>query len=63
MRNLRQPVRFAETITGLLGSEHALFVELSAHPILATAIEHTAEDNGSSAWYSASCKKVAIVTR
>ncbi|MET0404594.1 MAG: type I polyketide synthase, partial [Cystobacter sp.] len=50
MRNLRQPVRFAETISGLLASEHALFVELSAHPILATAIEHTAEDNGVPAW-------------
>ncbi|WP_309891775.1 SDR family NAD(P)-dependent oxidoreductase [Archangium sp.] len=57
MRNLRQPVRFAETITGLLGSEHTLFVELSAHPILATAIEHTAEDNGSSAWVVGSLER------
>ncbi|MDC0708570.1 SDR family NAD(P)-dependent oxidoreductase [Stigmatella sp. ncwal1] len=57
MRNLRQPVRFAETITGLLASEHALFVELSAHPILATAIEHTAEDGGSSAWVVGSLER------
>ncbi|ADO72990.1 Putative type I polyketide synthase [Stigmatella aurantiaca DW4/3-1] len=57
MRNLRQPVRFAETITGLLASEHALFVELSAHPILATAIDHTAEDGGSSAWVVGSLER------
>ncbi|WP_375772900.1 SDR family NAD(P)-dependent oxidoreductase [Archangium gephyra] len=57
MRNLRQPVRFAETITGLLGSEHTLFVELSAHPVLATAIEHTAEDNGHPAWVVGSLER------
>ncbi len=57
MRNLRQPVRFAETITGLLASEHTLFVELSAHPILATAIEHTAEDSGNPAWVVGSLER------
>ncbi|ACY15483.1 3-oxoacyl-(acyl-carrier-protein) reductase., 6- deoxyerythronolide-B synthase [Haliangium ochraceum DSM 14365] len=57
MRNLRQPVRFAETITALLASEHALFVELSAHPILAPAIEHTAEDRGAAAWVVGSLER------
>ncbi len=57
MRNLRQPVRFAETIQALLASEHALFVELSPHPILATAIEHTALDGGRPAWVVGSLER------
>jgi acyl transferase domain-containing protein/NADP-dependent 3-hydroxy acid dehydrogenase YdfG/aryl carrier-like protein len=57
MRNLREPVRFAETIAGLLASEHALFVELSPHPILAAAIEHTAEDGGHQAWVAGSLQR------
>ena len=50
MKNLREPVRFAETIAGLLAAGHALFLELSPHPILTTAIEHTALDGGHPAW-------------
>ncbi|WP_434391510.1 SDR family NAD(P)-dependent oxidoreductase [Melittangium boletus] len=57
MRNLRQPVRFAQTLTALLDSEHTLFVELSAHPVLATAIEHTAQDSGHGAWVVGSLER------
>jgi acyl transferase domain-containing protein/acyl carrier protein len=41
-RNLRQPVRFSETIQQLLKDEHIVFIEMSPHPILLTAIEETA---------------------
>jgi acyl transferase domain-containing protein/acyl carrier protein len=37
--NLRQPVRFAETVQRLLSSGHGAFVEMSAHPILLPALE------------------------
>ena len=57
MRNLRQPVLFAQTLTALLGSDHTLFVELSAHPVLATAIEHTAQDSGHGAWVVGSLER------
>jgi acyl transferase domain-containing protein/acyl carrier protein len=37
--NLRQPVRFAEAVQALLESGHALFVEMSPHPILMPAVQ------------------------
>ena len=37
--NLRQPVRFADALRALLESGHALFVEMSPHPILVPAVE------------------------
>ncbi|MBV6451961.1 MAG: Phthiocerol/phenolphthiocerol synthesis polyketide synthase type I PpsC [Anaerolineales bacterium] len=40
-RNLRQPVRFSETVQRLLEDEHALFIEMSPHPVLLSAIEET----------------------
>ncbi|MEU1474796.1 alpha/beta fold hydrolase, partial [Streptomyces sp. NPDC005760] len=43
-RNLRETVRFDQTIRALAG--HDLFVEVSPHPVLTGAIEHTVEDNG-----------------
>jgi len=33
-RNLREPVRFAATVEGLLGRGHVMFVEVSPHPLL-----------------------------
>jgi len=38
-KNLRQPVNFMTTIQRLLESEHTVFIELSPHPILLSAIE------------------------
>ena len=38
-KNLRLRVRFAEVITGLVKDGHTQFVEMSAHPLLVTAIE------------------------
>ena len=40
-RNLRQPVRFGETIQRLLEDEHVIFIEMSPHPILLSSIEET----------------------
>jgi amino acid adenylation domain-containing protein len=41
-RNLREPVRFAQTV-GLLGAEgRALFLEVNPHPILSRAVEDSA---------------------
>ncbi|MEU5684058.1 hypothetical protein DEJ48_13470 [Streptomyces venezuelae] len=38
-RNLREQVRFHETIDALIGEGHTIFVEVSAHPVLTAAIE------------------------
>ncbi|MBA2682237.1 MAG: SDR family NAD(P)-dependent oxidoreductase, partial [Ktedonobacteraceae bacterium] len=47
MENLRQPVRFAQTIEKLLSNEgEATFLELSAHPILTLAIEENLRTTG-----------------
>ncbi|MFH8371864.1 type I polyketide synthase, partial [Streptomyces sp. NPDC018031] len=45
-RNLRQTVRFDETVRLLLDSGHQMFVEASAHPVLTMGIQQTAEDAG-----------------
>ncbi|MFI9274094.1 beta-ketoacyl synthase N-terminal-like domain-containing protein [Kitasatospora sp. NPDC052896] len=45
-RNLREPVRFADTVRTLLGSGHRLFVEVSPRPVLTQAVAETAEAAG-----------------
>ncbi|WP_346168388.1 type I polyketide synthase, partial [Streptomyces javensis] len=45
-RNLRQTVRFEETVCALLADGFQVFVEASAHPVLTMAVEQTAEDHG-----------------
>nr|WP_325114272.1 SDR family NAD(P)-dependent oxidoreductase [Streptomyces sp. GMR22] len=45
-RNLRQTVRFDETVRALLADGFQVFVEASAHPVLTMAVEQTAEDHG-----------------
>ncbi len=40
-RNVREPVRFGEATRRVLDQGHDVFVELSPHPILGTAIEQT----------------------
>ena len=39
MRNLRQPVLFAQAIDAILAGGPATFVEIGPHPVLAPAIE------------------------
>ena len=41
--SLRQPVRFADTITTLLTDGYKVFIEASPHPVLTPAIEETAD--------------------
>ncbi|MET8687111.1 SDR family NAD(P)-dependent oxidoreductase [Streptomyces sp. NPDC004732] len=41
--NLRQPVRFADTIDALLADGYRLFIEASAHPVLSLGMEETIE--------------------
>ncbi|MFI9503678.1 type I polyketide synthase [Nocardia sp. NPDC052566] len=43
-RNLRDTVRFDAAVRALLAGGHQLFVEVSPHPVLITAIEETAEE-------------------
>ncbi|MFQ6399110.1 SDR family NAD(P)-dependent oxidoreductase [Nocardia sp. KC 131] len=45
-RGLRERVRFAESIEALMRSEMNAFVETSPHPVVATAIELTADSIG-----------------
>ncbi|MFD5453325.1 type I polyketide synthase, partial [Streptomyces sp. NPDC127100] len=44
-RNLRQTVRFADTVRALLDDGFRLFVESSAHPVLTMGVEQTAEEH------------------
>ncbi len=41
--NLRQPVRFADTAAALIDSGASSFVELGPHPVLAPALQQTAQ--------------------
>ncbi|MFG3158179.1 SDR family NAD(P)-dependent oxidoreductase, partial [Streptomyces sp. NPDC048219] len=47
-RNLRQTVRFADTVRALLDDGFRLFVESSAHPVLTMGVEQTAETHTNS---------------
>ncbi|WP_184930991.1 type I polyketide synthase [Streptomyces nymphaeiformis] len=42
-RNLREPVGFEPAVRALLDAGHELFVEMSPHPVLALAVQQTAE--------------------
>ncbi|MEU1151068.1 type I polyketide synthase [Streptomyces sp. NPDC005863] len=44
--NLRQPVRFADTIEALLAEGYRLFIEASPHPVLNLGIQETFEATG-----------------
>ncbi|MFI6117734.1 type I polyketide synthase, partial [Kitasatospora sp. NPDC051164] len=44
--NLRTTVRFAEAVDALLADGYGTFVEVSAHPVLAMAVQDTAEAAG-----------------
>nr|WP_116210513.1 type I polyketide synthase [Streptomyces olivoreticuli] len=43
-RNLRQTVRFDETVRSMLADGLGIFIEASAHPVLTVGIQQTAED-------------------
>jgi len=43
-RNLRETVRFEQATRSLLGEGRRVFLEVSPHPVLALAIEETADD-------------------
>ncbi|GDY50742.1 hypothetical protein SVIO_013650 [Streptomyces violaceusniger] len=45
-RNLRQTVRFDETVRALLTDGFDMFIEASAHPVLTMGVEQTAQDHG-----------------
>ncbi|MEU7673153.1 SDR family NAD(P)-dependent oxidoreductase, partial [Streptomyces huasconensis] len=42
-RNLRQPVRFHDTVRALIAAGYTTFVEVSPHPVLTSAVEDTGE--------------------
>ena len=46
--NVRQTVRFAESVRALAADGYRVFVEVSAHPVLTAAVTETAEDAGHS---------------
>ncbi|MDA3647921.1 type I polyketide synthase [Saccharopolyspora indica] len=46
LRNLRQTVRFHDAAAALLGADHDVFVEVSAHPVLTMSIEDAADELG-----------------
>ena len=48
-RNLRQTVRFAESVRAVLDAGHGAFIEISAHPVLTAAIQETIEAAGADA--------------
>ncbi|MFI1715831.1 type I polyketide synthase [Streptomyces litmocidini] len=48
MDNLRQPVRFLDAVRTLVKEADTVFVEISPHPLLQSAIEETALEFGSS---------------
>ncbi|WP_438939825.1 type I polyketide synthase, partial [Catenulispora rubra] len=43
-RNLRQPVRFHDTVQALHADGFGMFIESSPHPVLVPALEHSFED-------------------
>ena len=42
-RNLREPVRFGDTVDALLSDGHRLFLEVSPHPVLIGAVQDVAD--------------------
>ncbi|MEU1949867.1 type I polyketide synthase, partial [Streptomyces sp. NPDC020125] len=46
VRNLRERVRFAETIQALLADGHRVFIEASTHPVLTVGMQESFEEAG-----------------
>ncbi|WP_258037525.1 acyltransferase domain-containing protein, partial [Mycobacterium marinum] len=45
-QHVREPVRFHDGVTGLLAGGEQVFVELSPHPVLASALTDALADTG-----------------
>ena len=45
VNNLRQPVRLADVVEGLMADGHRIFVEMSPHPVLVPALEELLGDS------------------
>ncbi len=58
-RNVRDPVRFADAITGLADDGVDTFIELGPHPVLGGAIRATADAAGFDVDVLASCRRGA----
>ncbi|HXC23946.1 MAG TPA: type I polyketide synthase, partial [Solirubrobacteraceae bacterium] len=43
-RNMREPVQFEPALRGLLERGHRAFIEISAHPVLAVAVQETIDE-------------------
>ncbi|MEU7146380.1 type I polyketide synthase [Nocardia sp. NPDC046473] len=48
-RNLRETVQFHAATTALLADGHALFIEVSPHPVLGITVQETVDDTGARA--------------
>ncbi|MDK0524709.1 type I polyketide synthase [Streptomyces sp. ML-6] len=48
-RNLREPVRFAETVATMVSHGYDAFIEISPHPVLLTSLHQILEQAGSDA--------------
>ncbi|MFB7954401.1 SDR family NAD(P)-dependent oxidoreductase [Streptomyces sp. NPDC056045] len=48
-RNLREPVRFAETVTAMVSHGYDAFIEISPHPVLLTSLNQILEQADSDA--------------
>lgn len=53
-RNLRQPVLFSNMVERLLTDEHTVFIELSPHPVLLSAVEDMFHHTGKTGYTIAS---------
>ncbi|MFE9063833.1 type I polyketide synthase [Streptomyces violaceusniger] len=47
--NLREPVRFADTVQALLADGHRVFIESSTHPVLTVGMQESFEEAGADA--------------
>ncbi|MCQ8195485.1 type I polyketide synthase [Streptomyces rugosispiralis] len=47
--NLREPVRFADTVRALLADGHRVFIESSTHPVLTVGMQESFEEAGAEA--------------
>ncbi|MFJ7244250.1 type I polyketide synthase [Kitasatospora sp. NPDC098652] len=57
MDNLRRPVRFAGAVAQLAKQEESVFLEISPHPLLTSAVEETLEALGAPAFTVASLRR------
>ncbi len=55
--NLRQPVRFAQVVQGLFADGFTIFVEMSPHPILVSAVEAIRKEMGSEGFAAGSLRR------